>query len=149
MKVDLFGLTMDAPGVTVYLWTPWRCSLLEHKLFESLKGVPNTKFEIEPDEARLHATDTKAWRAILERLTRVLKGWQEEASDAGTEKRSWRWLVEADVDANGFDYKGEKTAFWLFCRLTIDRTDPGNGHEEKFEDIDMEGFGICVWGQEG
>ena len=24
MKVDLFGLTMEAPAVTFYLWSPWR-----------------------------------------------------------------------------------------------------------------------------
>jgi hypothetical protein len=36
MRVDLFGLTMDAPGVTFYLWSPWRCSALEHKLFYAL-----------------------------------------------------------------------------------------------------------------
>jgi hypothetical protein len=149
MRVDLFGLTMEAPGATVYLWSPWRCSLLEHKLFDALKGLPGAKAEAEPDELRLHVTETKAWKAVLERMTRVLKGWQEEASDAGTEKRGWRWLVEADADANGFDYKGEKTAFWLFCRLTIDRTGPGEGDDDKYEDIDLEGFGVCVWGQEG
>ena len=77
-------------------------------------------------------------------MSRLLKGWQEEASDTGTEKRSWRWLIEADVDANGFDFKGEKTAFWAFCRLSIDRTGPGDGDGEKFEDIDLEGFGVLV-----
>jgi hypothetical protein len=147
MKVDLFGLTMEAPGTTIYLWSPWRCSLIEHKLFESLKGLPNAKFEIEPDEGRLHIVDTKTWKVALERMTRVLKGWQEEGSDAGPEKRSWRWLMEADVDENGFDHKGEKTAFWSFLRLMIDRGGPGE--EEKFEDYDLEGFGVCVWGQEG
>ncbi len=149
MKVELFGLTMEAPGATVFLWSPWRCSMLEHKLFESLKGTPNGKFEAEPDEIRLHLTDSKAWRSVLERLTRVLKGWQEEASDAGAEKRSWRWLMEADVDANGYDYKGEKAAFWFFLRLAIDRTGPGDGEAEKYDEVDLEGFGVCVWGQEG
>jgi hypothetical protein len=147
MKVDIFGLAMDAPGLTIYLWSPWRCTLIEHKLFESLKGLPNAKFEIEPDEGRLHITDNKTWKSALERMTRVLKGWQEEGSDAGQEKRSWRWLIEADVDENSFDHKGEKTAFWCFLRVLIDRGAPGE--EEKFEDYDLEGFGVCVWSQEG
>lgn len=147
MRVELFGLTMEAPGITVYLWSPWRCSLLEHKLFDSLKGIPSSQAESEPDELRLHLTDVKAWKLALERLTRVLKGWQEEAADAGPEKRSWRWLLEADVDGNGFDHKGEKAAFWLFLRLMIDRNAPGDG--EKNDDVDLEGFGVCVWGQEG
>jgi hypothetical protein len=146
MRVDLFGLSMEAPGATIYLWSPWRCSLIEHKLFESLKGIPNAKFEIEPDEGRFHISETKTWKVVNERMTRVLKGWQEEGSDAGAERRSWRWLIEADVDQNGFDHKGEKTAFWCFLKLMVDRGGPGE--EEKFEDFDLEGFGVCVWGHE-
>jgi hypothetical protein len=41
MRVDLFGLVMEAPGVTFYLWSPWRCSAIELKLFDALKAVPN------------------------------------------------------------------------------------------------------------
>ena len=41
-------------------------------------------------------TDAKAFRATLQMAERVLKGWQEEATDAGTDRRSWRWMVEAD-----------------------------------------------------
>ena len=74
----------------------------------------------------------------------MLKGWQEEATDAGTERRSWRWLVEADVDANGYDQQNEKSAFWAFVRLSLDRGGPGES--EKGEDIDLSGFGVCVWG---
>ena len=40
MRVELFGLTMEAPSVTFYLWSPWRCAAIEHKLYESLKAVP-------------------------------------------------------------------------------------------------------------
>ena len=70
----------------------------------------------------------------------------EEGVDAGNEKRSWRWLLEGDVDADGFDHKGEKAAFWMFLRLGIDRGGPADG--EKGEDVDLNGFGICVWGAE-
>ena len=34
MRVDLFGLVMEAPSVTLYLWSSWRCSAIEHKLYE-------------------------------------------------------------------------------------------------------------------
>jgi hypothetical protein len=145
MRVELFGLAMETPGVTVYLWSPWRCSFLEHKLFESLKTVPNVTLEPAPDELRLHVTDQKGWKAAVQNLSRVLKGWQEEASDAGKdERRAWRWLLEADVDASGYDMQGEKTSFWLYVRLQLDRGGPGEA--EKGEDIDLNGFGIQVWG---
>ncbi len=146
MRVDLFGLTMDAPSVTFYLWSPWRCSALEHKLFEALKTVPNATLEAAPDEVRLHIIENKSWRVAVQNLSRVLKGWQEEATDAGKdERRSWRWLLEADVDATGYDMTGEKASIWAYVRLSIDRGGPGEA--EKGEDIDLNGFGVQVWGE--
>ncbi len=147
MRVELFTLTMEAPGVTYYLWSPWRCAAIEHKLFESVSTLPDAKLEREPDELRVHISEPKAWKLGLQHLTRVLKGWQEEGVDVGNEKRSWRWLMEGDIDANGYDHKGEKSAFWLFVRLSIEVSGPGES--DKGEDIDLNGFGVCVWGTEG
>lgn len=148
MRVDLFGLVMDAPGVTFYLWSPWRCSVLETRLFEAVKSVAGAKFEKEPDEQRVHVEDPKGWKQAVTNLSRVLKGWQEEAADAGRdEKRTWRWLLEADVDANGYDAQGEKASMWAYLRLGLDRGGPADA--EKGEDVDMNGFGLCVWGQQG
>ncbi|MFO0823506.1 MAG: hypothetical protein U0792_10380 [Gemmataceae bacterium] len=145
MKVELFGLTMDAPGITFYLWSPWRCSAIEHKLFESIRTIPNAVPEAAGDDVRVHITDQKGWKAAVQNLSRVLKGWQEEASDSGREeRRSWRWLLEADVDAAGFDMQGERASFWAYLRLSLDRG--GVGEAEKGEDIDLNGFGIQVWG---
>lgn len=145
MRVDLFGLTMEAPAVTFYLWSPWRCSALEHKLFDAIKGVPGATLEQAPDEVRVHVAEPKGWRAAVQGLSRVLKGWQEEASDTGREeRRGWRWLMEADVDANGFDMQGERSSFWAYVRLSLDRGGPGEA--EKGEDIDLNGFGVQVWG---
>jgi hypothetical protein len=145
MKVELFGLTMDAPGITFYLWSPWRCSAIEHKLFESIRTLPNAVPEAAGDDIRVHITDQKGWKAAVQNLSRVLKGWQEEASDSGREeRRSWRWLLEADVDAAGFDMQGERSSFWAYLRLSLDRG--GVGEAEKGEDIDLNGFGIQVWG---
>ena len=145
MRVDLFGLTMDAPAVTFYLWSPWRCSFLEHKLFDALKAIPNATLESGQDELRLNIADHKGWKAAIQNLSRVLKGWQEEASDTGREeRRTWRWLLEADVDGTGFDMQGERSAFWAYVRLGLDRGGPADA--EKGEDIDLNGFGIQVWG---
>lgn len=145
MRVDLFGLTMEAPGVTFYLWSPWRCAALEHKLFEALKAVPNVTAEPAPDELRLHVADQKGWKTALQNLSRVLKGWQEEASDVGREeRRAWRWLLEADADASGYDMQGERSSFWAYLRLSIERGGPSES--EKGEDIDLNGFGVQVWG---
>ena len=146
MRVDLFGLTMEAPSVTFYLWSPWRCAAIEHKMFDAIKAVPSATLEAAPDEVRLHVTENKGWRAAVQNLSRVLKGWQEEATDAGKdERRSWRWLLEADVDATGYDMAGEKASFWAYVRLSVDRGGPGEA--EKGEDIDLNGFGIQVLGE--
>ena len=150
MRVELFGLAMETPSVTFYLWSPWRCTALEHKLFEALTAVPNASVEAAAavDELRLHVTDAKGWRVALQNLSRVLKGWQEEATDGGKdERRSWRWLLEADVDASGYDMQGERSSFWAYVRLSLDRGGPGEA--EKGEDIDLNGFGIQVWGEKG
>ena len=144
MRVELYGLAMEAPGVTFYLWAPWRCSALEHKLFDSVRNLTNVTVEITPDEHRIHLKDVKGWKGAVTNLARVLKGWQEEASDAGTERRAWRWLIETDVDSNGYDMQGEKSSFWAFVRVSLDRGGPGDA--EKGEDIDLNGFGIRVWG---
>ncbi len=146
MRVDLFGLVMDGPGVTVYLWSPWRCSALEHKLFEAIKAIPGTRLESDPDELRLEITDSKVWKSAVQATSRVLKGWQEEAADGGTDKRSWRWLIESDVDAAGYDSHGEKASFWAYIRLALDRGGPNE--PEKGEDIDLNGFGVCVSGNQ-
>jgi len=145
MRVDLFGQSMEAPGATFYLWSPWRCSFLEHKLFESLKAVPNATGEPGSDELRIHVADAKGWKLAVQNLSRVLKGWQEESSDVGREeRRAWRWLLEADVDANGYDMQGEKSSFWIYVRLIVERGGPNDA--EKGEDIDLNGFGVQVWG---
>ena len=104
MRIDLYGMTFDGPAVTYYLWSPWRCTALEHRLFEAVKALPNVEFEQAPDELRLHVTDSKAFKSSLQLSERVLKGWQEEASDSGTDRRSWRWMAEADTDAHGYDH---------------------------------------------
>ena len=145
MRVELFGLGMEAPSVTFYLWSPWRCSFLEHKLFDALKVVPGATAEAGPDELKLHVLDAKAWKIAVQNISRVMKGWQEEATDAGREeRRAWRWLLEADVDAAGFDMQGEKASFWAYLRLSIDRGGPNDA--EKGEDVDLNGFGVQVWG---
>src|SRR5438876_9871660 len=114
MRIDLYGMTFDGPAVTYYLWSPWRCSALEHRLFESIKALPNVEFEQAPDELRLHITEGKVYKASVQMVERVLKGWQEEATDSGTDRRSWRWMVEADCDAHGYDHTGEKACAWAF-----------------------------------
>jgi hypothetical protein len=146
MIVDLFGLKMEAAGVTFHLWSPWRCAALEHRLFEAVKGIPGAEFDPQPDELRVNVTDPKGWKAANQHMQRVLKGWQEESAESGGERRSWRWLIETDVDANGYDLHGEKACFWAYVRLALDRGGPGD--PEKGEDVDLNGFGVSVWNEE-
>ena len=142
MRFEFYGLAFETSRVTFYLWSPWRAAALEHRLFDALRGLPRVEVEQGPDELRLHLADPRTCRAALQAVARVMKGWQEEAADAGTEKRSWRWLLEADTDADGYDHTGEPVSVWCFLRLGLERG--GLGEQEKGEDVDLDGFGLQV-----
>ncbi|MCS7020557.1 MAG: hypothetical protein NZ703_02390 [Gemmataceae bacterium] len=148
MRVEFYGLTLDSPGVTVYLRSPWRCSLLEHKLFDALRTVPGITVEQQSHEWRAHIQEQRTWRQVLHVIARVLKGWQEEAADATREeRRRWRWMLEADVDAAGYDMHGMRACFWAYIRLTIDYSGPGD-YTKDSEDVDLLGFEVCIWGHD-
>lgn len=140
MRVDLYGLNFETPHVTFYLWSPWRAAAIEHKLFEAICQLPQVQIEKGPDELRAEVGDAKSVKQALAVVERILKGWQEEASDAGGDRRVWRWLVEADTDAHGYDHNGERAAVWAFLRLSLERNGPGE--TERAEDIDLNGFGF-------
>jgi hypothetical protein len=144
MRIEFHGLVFETPRLSVYLWSPWRASSLEHRLFDAVRQATGAEAQQEPDERRLDLDDPKTWRAAHQAVVRVLKGWQEEAADAGREKRAYRWLLEGDSDAHGYDSLGEPLSVWLFLRVGIDRGSPGE--QEKPEDVDLEGFGLRVWG---
>ena len=147
MRIEMYGLVFEAPVITFYLYSPWRSSALEHRLFEEIRNLPATRFEPQFDELRLHVSDVKTWKAALLIAERILKGWQEEAADGdGTERRIWRWLIEADTDGDGYDHNSDKTSIWGFLRLSLERSGPDS--DEKGEDIDMNGFGVRFWNSE-
>ncbi len=145
MRVDLYGLAFEAPRVSFHLWSPWRASQLEHRLFEAVKKVPRAELEKAADEWRLTVSDVKTCQAAIQAVTRVLKGWQEEA-DPGSERRGWRWLVEGDTDANGYDHTGDAASVWLLVRVSLDRG--AAGEPEKGEDVDLEDFSVRLWPNE-
>lgn len=144
MRVDLFGLAFETPEVAFYLWSPWRAAALEHRLFEGISQLPRVVVEKEPDAWRIPVTDPKIWRQAVQVLSRVLKGWQEEAEPGG-ERRRWRWLLEADTDAHGYDHAGEASSIWAFVRVSLERGGPGEG--DRGEDVDLEGFTVRIWGE--
>jgi hypothetical protein len=143
MRIEFYGLTFDTPCVTFYLWSPWRAAALEHQLFKAIQAIPTVRRDDEGDELRVHLTDPKAWRAAVQSVARVLKGWQEDA-EMGSDRRTWRWLLEGDTNADGYDHVGEPVSLWGFLRLSLERGSPGEA--EKGEDIDLEGFGLRIWG---
>lgn len=146
MHIDLFGLKFETPGVTFYLWSPWRAANLEHRLFEAIRGVPNVEYEEGPAEQRVRVRDPNNWKAVLQAIARVLKGWQEEA-DPGAERRSWRWLFDGDTDMYGYDHSSEPFSLWGIIQVSVERGGPGE--QEKGEDLDLEGFGLRIWGDKG
>jgi hypothetical protein len=146
MRVDFYGLAFETPKVTFYLWSPWRSSAMEHRLYQAVAELPNVKVEQATDEMHLHLTDPKTWRGALQAIHRVLKGWQEEA-DPGSERRSWRWLLEGDTDADGYDHNGERASLWAYLRVSLDRGGPDE--PDKGEDVELEGFGARIWPTNG
>jgi hypothetical protein len=144
MRIDFHGLVFETTHISIYLWTPWRASELEHRLFDAVRQATHGMVEEKPDEVRLDVRDTKGWRSALQALVRVLKGWQEEA-DAGRERRAFRWLLEGDCDHHGYDSLGEPLSLWMFLRLGVDRGGPDDG--EKAEEIDLQGFGLRIWSE--
>ncbi len=144
MRFDFYGLAFETPRVVFHLWSPWRASALEHRLFDALKLLPRAELEEGPDEQRIVMTDPKTCRIALQALSRVLKGWQEDA-DAGSERRMWRWLVEGDTDDAGYDHNGEPASLWCFLRVGLERGGPGE--PDKGEDIDLDGFGLEITGE--
>ena len=66
MRIEFHGLTFDTPQVTVHLWSPWRCSALEHRLFEVIGQVVQSEPESGADELRLVAglRNPSVWRAF-------------------------------------------------------------------------------------
>jgi len=141
MRFDFYGLAFETPRVTFYLWSPWRASALEHRVFEAVRHLPRAQYEEGPDEFRVAVTDPKTARQALQAAERVLKGWQEDA-DPGSERRTWRWMLEGDTDAHGYDHNGEPIGLWGFLRLSLDRG--SIGEPEKGEDADLDWFGFLV-----
>ncbi len=143
MHADLYGIQLETPQVTFYLWSPWRATALELRLFDSITSIAGVSVEKEADELRIHVRDIKTWKQALLHFCRVLKGWQEEASDAGRERRAWRWLLEGDVDDHGYDHAGEAAGLWAFLQLGLER---GSFEEpEKTETIDLQAIGLKFW----
>ena len=96
-----------------------------------------------PDEKRLVLDEPRMCKQALQAVSRVVKGWQEEA-DAGSERRVWRWILEGDLDEAGYDHNGEPASLWCFLRVSLERG--GVGEPEKAEDIDLDGFGLEIAG---
>ena len=142
MRVDLYGLLFETDAVSFYLWSPWRASMMEHRLFEAMRGLPHAEFVPGPDELRVTLREPKVVKQALTAVERILKGWQEEA-DQGRERRGWRWLLEGDTDDHGYDHTGEPAGLWAFLRLSLDRGNVEDG--DKSEDIDLNGFGLRIW----
>ncbi|MFL5329796.1 MAG: hypothetical protein ACJ8C4_12865 [Gemmataceae bacterium] len=144
MRIEFYGMIFETPRVSFYLWAPWRASHLEHKLFEAVHALPGAQSDQNNDEVGVHYDDPKSVRSAFHAVARVLKGWQEEA-EMGTDKRSWRWLLDGDTNADGYDHNGEPFGLWGVIRVSVDRG--GLGESEKGEDIDLEGFGVRFSGE--
>ena len=144
MRIDLYHLVFETPYVSFHLWSPWRAAEVEHRLFQAVRALPHTETKVGAEEWQIQVRDPKTWRAALQAVARVLKGWQEEA-DPGSERRNWRWLLEGDADADGYDHAGEPFSLWAFLRLSLERG--GLEDADKSEDVDLQGFSLRILGE--
>lgn len=144
MQIEFYNFRFDAAKITCYLWSPWRASALEHRLFNEVKQLPGVHLEQTPEELRLQIDNADTWQQALVNMSRLLKGWQEEATGAAKERRIYRWLLEGDTDEHGYDHANEVACLWVYLRVGLDRGDMGDG-EEPSEWIDMNGFGVRFW----
>ena len=143
MHIDFYGLRFEASRITCYLWTPWRAAAIEHRLFNEVKQLPGVILETTPEELRIQFADEKTWKLALNNMSRLLKGWQEEATGAAKERRAYRWLFESDTDEHGYDHTNELACFWVYLRLGLEHGDMSD--EEPAEWVDMNGFGLRFW----
>jgi hypothetical protein len=143
MQIDFYGFKFDAARVTCYLWSPWRATALEHRLFNEAKQVQGVHLEQQVDEIRVQITDVKALNQALTNMSRLLKGWQEEATDTGRERRQYRWLFEGDTDEHGYDHNNETASLWIYLRVGLERDDLEEG--EPGEWVDLNCFGLRLW----
>ncbi len=143
MQIEVYGLKFEASRITCYLWTPWRAAALEHRLFNEVKQIPGVHLEQQADEMRVQIADVNAWKQALPRMSRLLKGWQEEATSEGKERRLYRWLFEGDTDEHGYDHANDLACLWLYLRVGLERGDVEEG--EPTEWIDLNCFGLRFW----
>jgi hypothetical protein len=143
MLIDFYGQRFEVSRVICYLWSPWRASAIEHRLFNEIKQLPGVHLEQQHDEMRVNVTDEKTFNQALVNMSRLLKGWQEEATGVGKEKRSYRWLIEGDTDEHGYDHTGDIACMWIYLRAGIERGDFDDG--EPTEWVDLHGFGLRLF----
>ena len=143
MQIEFFGLKFEASRITCTLGVPWRATALEHRLFNEVKQLPDVHLESTPDELRVQIADVKVWKQAMLNMSRLLKGWQEEATSAGKERRLYRWLLEGDTDEHGYDHANEVACLYIYLRVGLDRGDLEQ--EEPSEWIDLSAFGLQFW----
>ena len=74
MRFDFYGLAFEAPSVVFHLWSPWRATALEHRLFDALRNLPRGELEEGADEHRLGVTDPKTFRTALQAVSMISSG---------------------------------------------------------------------------
>src|SRR2546423_994014 len=95
MRFEFYGLAFETPHVICHLWSPWRATTLEHRLFEALRLLPRAELEEGADERRLTLADPRTCRLALQAAARVPKGWAEAADTrsvsrtGGVRRRAW------------------------------------------------------------
>ncbi|MEZ6138929.1 MAG: hypothetical protein R3B84_00015 [Zavarzinella sp.] len=143
MKLKLYGISIEAERVTYSLLSPWRASMLEHRLFDSIRAISNVKYEEADAELLLHISAEKPAHESLLMIERIMKGWQEDGSSTKQERRLWHWSLEAEVDARGNDTSGDPTSIWGFLDVSVERFQASE--QDKLDEVDLACFSMRIW----
>ena len=108
-----------------------------------MKQLAGVHLESTLEELRVQIADGKTFKQGLSSMSRLLKGWQEEAAGVSKERRVYRWLIEGDTDEHGYDHSNEVACLWIYLRVGLDRGDLEV--DEPSEWIDMNGIGFRLW----
>lgn len=73
MLINLTGLIFETPCLVVHLYSPWRASALENKLFENIKQLPGVVLEQAQDELIISIRDINTWKLALAACVRSRK----------------------------------------------------------------------------
>lgn len=139
MEITFYQFCITTQKIAIHLYSCWRASQLEHKLFDSARTIVGKEPDRKDDSLVLTITAESTWNQLFQNWVRILKGWEEDAVP-GDERRRWRWVIEGDTDHYGYNHNGDNFALWVFLRTSIEHGEANAA--ESIDEFDLDALGI-------